>query len=142
MATSIPSTSARSPRTGSAAAPVTLPGSARSPRSSYAEHMVRSPRSPTSLVIRRRRSSGDQHPSFATQGHLQIPTSPGRRSYVKSCRSLVDAAAKAQSRSARKLNDSLVYLDGPQIYTCSQCRTHLTSHDEIISKSFHGRRGE
>jgi Yippee zinc-binding/DNA-binding /Mis18, centromere assembly len=35
----------------------------------------------------------------------------------------------------------MVYLDGPQIYTCAQCRTHLTSHDEIISKSFHGRHG-
>lgn len=51
------------------------------------------------------------------------------------------ALSKAQSRSARRLNDSLVYLDGPQIYTCGQCRTHLTSHDEIISKSFHGRHG-
>jgi hypothetical protein len=54
----------------------------------------------------------------------------------------MNATAKAQSRSARKLNDSMVYLDGPQIYTCAQCRTHLTSHDEIISKSFHGRRGK
>jgi hypothetical protein len=49
---------------------------------------------------------------------------------------------QAQSNSARKLNDSMVYLDGPQIYTCAQCRTHLTSHDEIISKSFHGRHGK
>ena len=36
----------------------------------------------------------------------------------------------------------MVYLDGPQIYTCGQCRTHLTSHDDIISKSFHGRHGK
>lgn len=35
----------------------------------------------------------------------------------------------------------MVYLDGPRIYTCGECRTHLTSHDEIISKSFHGRHG-
>ena len=52
------------------------------------------------------------------------------------------AAEKAQARAARKLNDSLVYLDGPQVYTCAQCRTQLTSHDEIISKGFHGRHGE
>lgn len=52
------------------------------------------------------------------------------------------AIAKAQSHSARRLNDSLVYLDGPQVYTCAQCRTHLTTHDEIISKSFHGRHGK
>jgi len=45
------------------------------------------------------------------------------------------------SKNARKENDSMVYLDGPRIYTCGECRTHLTSHDEIISKSFHGRHG-
>lgn len=45
------------------------------------------------------------------------------------------------SLKAREENDAMVYLDGPRIYTCGQCRTHLTSHDEIISKSFHGRNG-
>eukprot|EP00546_Thalassionema_frauenfeldii_P003301 CAMPEP_0178932742 /NCGR_PEP_ID=MMETSP0786-20121207/22819_1 /TAXON_ID=186022 /ORGANISM="Thalassionema frauenfeldii, Strain CCMP 1798" /LENGTH=270 /DNA_ID=CAMNT_0020610133 /DNA_START=497 /DNA_END=1306 /DNA_ORIENTATION=- len=49
--------------------------------------------------------------------------------------------AKSRARSAQRINDSMVYLDGPQIYTCAQCRTHLTSHDDIISKSFHGRHG-
>lgn len=49
--------------------------------------------------------------------------------------------AKSRSRNALKFNDSMVYLDGPQVYTCNQCRTHLTSHDDIISKSFHGRHG-
>lgn len=49
------------------------------------------------------------------------------------CRSL--------AKDARKQNDAMVYLDGPRIYTCGECRTHLTSHDEIISKSFHGRNG-
>lgn len=44
-------------------------------------------------------------------------------------------------KNARKENDAMVYLDGPRIYTCGECRTHLTSHDEIISKSFHGRHG-
>ena len=39
-------------------------------------------------------------------------------------------------------NDSMVYLDGPTLYTCGNCRTHLTSHDDIISKSFHGRHGK
>lgn len=109
--------------------------------------MYRHPVAPrsSSLVLRRRRfseSSGDnQHnKSFstnnATDSEKPLPTSPSSPR-----RSLVDSMARAQSRSARKLNDSLVYLDGPQIYTCAQCRTHLTSHDEIISKSFHGRHG-
>mmetsp|Transcript_8925 Transcript_8925/g.16832 ORF Transcript_8925/g.16832 Transcript_8925/m.16832 type:complete len:276 (-) Transcript_8925:213-1040(-) len=44
-------------------------------------------------------------------------------------------------KNARKENDAMVYLDGPRIYTCGECRTHLTSHDEIISKSFHGSNG-
>jgi len=47
----------------------------------------------------------------------------------------------ARALSAMKENDSMVYLDGPRIYACGECRTHLTSHDEIISKSFHGRHG-
>lgn len=50
-------------------------------------------------------------------------------------------AAHARCRDAQKANDAMVYLDGPQVYTCAQCRTHLTSHDDIISKSFHGRHG-
>ena len=45
-------------------------------------------------------------------------------------------------KTARKQNNAMVYLDGPRIYTCGECRTHLTSHDEIISKSFHGRHGK
>lgn len=54
---------------------------------------------------------------------------------------LNDAEAKARSLDAQRVNDAMVYLDGPQVYACAQCRTHLTSHDDIISKSFHGRHG-
>jgi len=101
----------------------------------------------SSLAIRRRRSPGgssehQQHDNSLTSGS---PTDSGKMllsSPLSPRRSLVDSVARAQSRSARKLNDSMVYLDGPQIYTCAQCRTHLTSHDEIISKSFHGRHGK
>mmetsp|Transcript_14315 Transcript_14315/g.23157 ORF Transcript_14315/g.23157 Transcript_14315/m.23157 type:complete len:303 (+) Transcript_14315:56-964(+) len=167
---------ARSPRTGSAAAPVSLPGSATSAMasqrssstsstgssslligqiSSLTEGSGSSPRSSSSLVVRRRRSSGDQRQSHrptmngttSTSTNLHLPGSPGGRSLPSSKNngstrsSLMDSASKAQSRSAQKLNDSMVYLDGPQIYTCAQCRTHLTTHDEIISKSFHGRHG-
>ena len=46
-----------------------------------------------------------------------------------------------ESKRALQENDSMCYLDGPQVYTCANCRTHLTSHDDIISKSFHGRNG-
>mmetsp|Transcript_8111 Transcript_8111/g.16854 ORF Transcript_8111/g.16854 Transcript_8111/m.16854 type:complete len:308 (-) Transcript_8111:359-1282(-) len=102
------------------------------------------PRS-SSLVLRRRRASAGnnelQHNmSLASGGSAEteklLPSSP-----LSPRGSLLDSVTRAQSRSARKLNDSLVYLDGPQIYTCAQCRTHLTSHDDIISKSFHGRHG-
>jgi Yippee zinc-binding/DNA-binding /Mis18, centromere assembly len=54
---------------------------------------------------------------------------------------LGDSLAKAKCKDALRVNDSMVYLDGPQVYTCAQCRTHITSHDDIISKSFHGRHG-
>lgn len=50
-------------------------------------------------------------------------------------------ASYAAFIKAKKENDSMIYIDGPQVYTCSHCRTHLTSHDDIISKSFHGRHG-
>ncbi|GAX20179.1 hypothetical protein FisN_12Hh024 [Fistulifera solaris] len=49
--------------------------------------------------------------------------------------------ARAMSRQARHENDMMVYLEGPSIYACSECGTHLSSHDDIISKSFHGRHG-
>lgn len=49
--------------------------------------------------------------------------------------------ARAMSRYARHENDMMVYLEGPSMYACSECGTHLTSHDDIISKSFHGRHG-
>lgn len=64
------------------------------------------------------------------------PQSPSGRRVL-----LLDTSAKAKSREAQRVNDSMVYLDGPQVYTCAQCRTHLTSHDDIVSKSFHGRHG-
>lgn len=74
---------------------------------------------------------------------LASPRSPG--SSILSSRSCESrrklSQSKALSRRALLENDSLVYLDGPQVYTCGECRTHLTSHDDIISKSFHGRHG-
>ena len=53
-----------------------------------------------------------------------------------------DITNRALCKKAQMENDAMVYLDGPQVYTCGQCRTHLTSHDDIISKSFHGRHGK
>lgn len=64
---------------------------------------------------------------------LPPPSPTSRRSLLS-----VDSSA---SKNAQKTNDSMVYLEGPQVYTCAHCRTHLTSHDDIISKSFHGRQG-
>merc|ERR1711998_793985 len=33
------------------------------------------------------------------------------------------------------------YLEGNVLYSCSQCKTHLALHDNLISTSFHGRTG-
>jgi hypothetical protein len=56
---------------------------------------------------------------------------------------LNDTAAKIASRNAQYENDNMVYLEGhgTTLYSCAHCRTHLTSHHDIISKSFHGRHG-
>mmetsp|Transcript_18048 Transcript_18048/g.41408 ORF Transcript_18048/g.41408 Transcript_18048/m.41408 type:complete len:311 (+) Transcript_18048:422-1354(+) len=112
------------------------------PSSPTARHPT-APRS-NSLVLRRRRlleTNGDHHPESVATGSPSESGKPLSSPPVSPRRSMLDSIARTQSRSARKLNDSMVYLDGPQIYTCAQCRTHLTSHDEIISKSFHGRHG-
>jgi Yippee zinc-binding/DNA-binding /Mis18, centromere assembly len=84
-------------------------------------------------------ASNDAPESPSIDRSFLLPASPrspsGRRCL------LLDNSSKEKSRDAQRLNDSMVYLDGPQVYTCAQCRTHLTSHDDIISKSFHGRHG-
>mmetsp|Transcript_88804 Transcript_88804/g.253835 ORF Transcript_88804/g.253835 Transcript_88804/m.253835 type:complete len:195 (+) Transcript_88804:132-716(+) len=36
---------------------------------------------------------------------------------------------------------AITYLDGPRVLSCTFCRMHITTHDQIISKSFHGRGG-
>ncbi len=33
------------------------------------------------------------------------------------------------------------FLPGARIYACSNCRAHLTNHEDIVSKSFQGRTG-
>ena len=140
-----------SPRTGAAAASVLLPGSAVAGgvvhpvligqlssssldfTQTSTNREVRPPLSPGVTALRRRRSH---------TGH-QAPSSASMKTARKSLsHSTSRAREKAQARLARKINDAMVYLDGPQVYTCGQCRTHFTSHDEIVSKSFHGRHGE
>mmetsp|Transcript_31664 Transcript_31664/g.69240 ORF Transcript_31664/g.69240 Transcript_31664/m.69240 type:complete len:129 (-) Transcript_31664:248-634(-) len=34
-----------------------------------------------------------------------------------------------------------VYLSHPRVYSCATCRTHLATHDQLISKAFQGRLG-
>lgn len=46
-----------------------------------------------------------------------------------------------QSIAIQQYNDTIIYLDGPAVYSCAVCRTHLTTYDTIVSKSFHGRNG-
>lgn len=86
---------------------------------------------------RRRRSSSVTESSM--DSHFSSP--PQKSASGLPTRQAIRPEARARSRDAQKVNDSMVYLDGPQVYACAQCRTHLTSHDDIISKSFHGRHG-
>jgi hypothetical protein len=56
-------------------------------------------------------------------------------------RSALSSDMEFKSQEAQRINDAMVYLEGPRVYSCAHCRTHLTSHDDIISKSFHGKQG-
>lgn len=124
--------------------------------SKYMGH--RSPR-PSPLSKRRVRAHSfagmNQHPNQQQQGTISVTemdskgqrhrrsSLPAELPQSQSDRQLLlnDSLAKAKCKDALRVNDSMVYLDGPQVYTCAQCRTHMTSHDDIISKSFHGRHG-
>jgi len=83
--------------------------------------------------------------SIATTGSVEaaalLPSLVARKSPKPHKRLLRSAAARAQSRSAQRINDAMVYLEGPAVYCCGECSTHLTTRDDIISKSFHGRHG-
>ncbi|KAI5793509.1 Yippee/Mis18 [Pyronema domesticum] len=35
-----------------------------------------------------------------------------------------------------------VYLDSNRIYTCKKCKTHLSNHEDIISRNFRGQHGK
>jgi len=49
--------------------------------------------------------------------------------------------ASSDTLSSTSCSSEKEYLDGPRIFSCAECRTHLACYDEIISKSFHGRGG-
>ena len=66
----------------------------------------------------------------------QLPPAPRTTDKI-----LSESEAQQKSRQAQRINNAMVYLEGPVVYTCGECRTHLTSHDDIVSKSFHGRHG-
>jgi len=35
-----------------------------------------------------------------------------------------------------------IYLNSSKIYGCSNCKTHLSNHDDIISRNFRGQHGK
>lgn len=35
-----------------------------------------------------------------------------------------------------------VYLDSSKVYGCKKCKTHLSNHDDIISRNFRGQHGK
>ena len=97
--------------------------------------------SPNSVATAQSTTTIDSGNSFqVTMPTLPVASTAGKPSKTPK-RLLSSSAARAKSQSARRLNDSLVYLDGPGIYCCGECGTHLTSRDDIISKSFHGHHG-
>lgn len=150
-----------SPRNGGTSAPVNNILGPSSPH--FAPSQQDRPRTPTlsstyhSPAVARASSFRNRRPRTISHEEASMPSwsdsstlSPGFSTCFETSRSLSFrkslsltsvALAKVQSRCAQHTNDAMVYLEGPQVYSCGQCRTHLTSHDEIISKSFHGRHG-
>ena len=109
------------------------PNSARSrSRSRDTESLDSQPDSPLFHSIKGASSTFVPSSSTFSGTNMRRSSHPRRKS---------SGAETAASKAAREENDSMVYLEGPCVYTCGQCRTHLTSHDDIISKSFHGRHG-
>ena len=86
-------------------------------------------------------SLGGNHGPSAASGTCS-DSAKGKRHHHPRRKLAQDSHNRALSKKALMENDAMVYLDGPQVYTCGNCRTHLTSHDDIISKSFHGRHGK
>lgn len=95
---------------------------------------IHSPPSPPSRRRRAQSLTGISYLPLTLKRNMSLP---GGGSIPK----ILNDFDRARARNAQRLNDAMVYLDGAQIYSCAQCRTHLTSHDDIISKSFHGRHG-
>lgn len=38
-------------------------------------------------------------------------------------------------------DENIVTFEGPGVYSCANCRTHLTHYQELMSKAFFGRYG-
>ena len=75
------------------------------------------------------RRSRDELPDRSSQSQLTRPVP----------RAVGSVQLSPQATPVRNVCQS--YLSGNEIYSCSHCRAHLASHDEIISKSFQGHHG-
>ncbi|GKY90960.1 hypothetical protein MPSEU_000068800 [Mayamaea pseudoterrestris] len=86
-------------------------------------------------------TSATTTPSSHLSSLSSLSTSPssafGRRILLN------DAVAKSATRAAQRENDAMVYIEGTGhvLYSCAHCRTHLTTHEDILSKMFQGRHG-
>ncbi len=68
-------------------------------------------------------------------------TRSGRSSGEEASSSSNETKSDSSPRPTAAKVDKTTYLHGPRVFACGKCRTHLSSHDDIISKSFHGRHG-
>ncbi|KAM3571260.1 hypothetical protein VYU27_006695 [Nannochloropsis oceanica] len=79
---------------------------------------------------------GQQHQQQQQQQH---PHHHGERSE--------DGSYTRQEQQQKKKNKKdedegrMVHLDGPSVYSCCMCRTHLATDMEVVSRAFHGRGG-
>mmetsp|Transcript_16973 Transcript_16973/g.33806 ORF Transcript_16973/g.33806 Transcript_16973/m.33806 type:complete len:348 (-) Transcript_16973:566-1609(-) len=94
-------------------------------------------------ATRRQVSSASSSRNIALRARLRSRSRSRSVGQVESNRTPLMSSSPCHEKvsQTKKFIDKDIYLEGPRVYTCSQCRTHFTSHDDIISKSFHGRHG-
>lgn len=60
---------------------------------------------------------------------------------LKHSRFFDDESMAPKRKAQRIIPPEREYIASLRVYSCNHCRTHLTCHEDLISKCFHGRHG-
>ena len=67
-------------------------------------------------------------------GGRSSPDGAGLRSDSRTAPIMAGASSTGCYRGGAKGAPAVTYLEGPRVLSCTFCRTHITTHDQIISK--------